>query len=626
MLKGFIISLPDKQYLKDKMFNVKDYFGANFTFYNGVRLTEGEFKNMVINNEISPFYSGGRKDIRGLIGEAGAWKAHRNLWKFIVDNKIKKSFIMEDGSIFDEVSFEKMKTMINNCTTQIAFFNNETFMSDGLLNGFGLNGYMITNKSAKILLELTKSITQPLDLMVVQMCREKLLTYTKFIDCVKKDRSVVHSTSENLIDQNNDFSSKQDFRTLIERFFILPQPDIKIKSSKPKIAFAGTHPYLGTGYAKISYELTRHLANYFEVLYLAFQYSGKEVEDRDIDTRIRLFDLAKLAPNSQGNFGFPAIKKILEDEEPEYLMIYNDYSIILEILKTIPNYKGKLICYLDLVYNHQSYEHIGLIKQYSYKTFVFTDHFKNHLINDYGFEPSKVGVINHGLREMTIHQNPRQRFNIDTSDFIVLNINRNSCRKRFETTIHAFLEFWKRTDWDCRIKLQLSCPLSASDGLNIIEYVNVLTKEYKRTFDQLSVNIMNTSNPQRLPDEIIDNYFQVADIVVTTSIGEGWSLLPFEAGYFGKHIIATDLEVHKEILEGYENVVFIEKCGEVYEGASLKGVIPTYNYLNFSDAMYTKFVEWDNEGLKEYNGKWLKEKYDWSKIVEKFVNEIDVII
>ena len=69
---------------------------------------------------------------------------------------------------------------------------------------------------------------------------------------------------------------------------------------------------------------------------------------------------------------------------------------------------------------------------------------------------------------MTIHKNPRQRFNIDTSDFIVLNINRNSCRKRFETTIHAFLEFWKRTDWDKRIKLQLSCPLTASDGLNII--------------------------------------------------------------------------------------------------------------------------------------------------------------
>jgi glycosyltransferase involved in cell wall biosynthesis len=626
MLKGFIISLPDKQYLKDKMFNVKEYFGTNFTFYNGVRLTEGEFKNMVINNEISPFYSGGRKDIKGLIGECGAWKAHRNLWKFIIDNKIKKSFIMEDGSIFDELAFEKMKTMINNCTTQIAFFNNETFMSDGILGGFGLNGYMITNKSAKILLELTKSITQPLDLMVVQMCRNKTLTYTKFIDCVKKDRSVVHSTSDVLIDQNNDFSSKQDFRTLIERFFILPQPEIKIKSSKPKIAFCATHPYLATGYAKVGYEFTKHLADYYEVLYLAFQYSGKEVEDRDLDTRIRLFDLAKLAPNSSLNFGFPAIKQILEDEEPEYLMIYNDYSIILEILKTIPNYKGKLICYLDLVYNHQSYEGIGLIKQYSYKTFVFTEHFKNHLINDYGFEPSKVGVINHGLREMTIHKNPRQRFNIDISDFIVLNINRNSCRKRFETTIHAFLEFWKRTEWDSRIKLQLSCPLTASDGLNIIEYINVLTKKYKRTFDELSVNIMNTSNPQRLPDEIIDNYFQVADVVITSSIGEGWSLLPFEAAYFGKHIIATDLEVHKEILEGYENVVFIEKNGELYEGSSLKGVIPTYNYMDFADAMYTKFMEWDNEGLKEYDGKWLKDKYEWSNIVQKFVNEIDLII
>jgi GR25 family glycosyltransferase involved in LPS biosynthesis len=107
MLKVFIISLPEKENLKDKMSNVKEYFGTNFSFYNGVRLTEGEFKNMVINNEISPFYSGGRKDIKELIGENGAWKAHRNLWKFIVDNKIKKSFIMEDGSIFDEIAFEQ---------------------------------------------------------------------------------------------------------------------------------------------------------------------------------------------------------------------------------------------------------------------------------------------------------------------------------------------------------------------------------------------------------------------------------------------------------------------------------------------------------------------------------------
>jgi len=605
-MKIFCISLKDKPELRNNMEYIKNYFGDEFRFFDGIRVSQFQFKNLILTNQISPFYTGGRKTFSDLLGESGAWLAHRKLWKYIIDNNIEKTLILEDSIIFDIKNYEQIKEQFNNHENDILF-----------IGGFCLNAYIITCKSAMKLLELTNCITYPLDLMIADFCRYNTLSYYKFVDCVKKDRSKIHSTSDILIDQFIDFSSKQDFRTLIERYIVFP----KLENQKKKIAFCATHPYMPTGYAKVGYEFTKRLSDYFDVLYLGFQYSGiKLVNDREIGYNMRLYDLAKLSPNSFLNFGFPAIQQILEDENPDYLMIYNDYDTILTMLETIPDYKGKIICYLDLVCNNQSYEKIELIKKYAYKTFVFTEYFKNHLIKDYGFQKDTVGVINHGMRDMVLFPNPRQTLNIDIDDFIVLNINRNSERKRLETTIHAFIEFWKYTNWDCRVKLQISCPLYSPNGLDILDYVKVLTKEYNKSFEELTFNILNTTAPEELPDEIIDRYLQSADVILTTSAGEGWGLLVFESAYYGKYIIATDLEVHKEILKGYENVEFIEKTGELYNRL---GTYPTYNYLHFADKLYLYYINWKNGISKKYDGSWLKDKYEWSKIVDKFVKEID---
>ena len=606
----YCISLPEKTELRERLSNLEEHFGDRFKWFDGVRLTETEWKNLVITNYISPQYRGGRRDFKELIGECGAWVAHRNLWKEIADKKLRKVLIVEDGSIFNPESL----AAIEYGDQQITFINEETRQNNGKLLGFGLNGYIIGYKTAKKLLELTKSIIMPLDLMVINMCNNGILTWYKGLDCIKKDRTIAHSTSDKLIDQNNDFSNKQDFRTLLERFFL--NSEEVMQRSKPKLAFCATHFTLGTGYAKIGYELTQHLVDDFEVLYLGFQKTSLNgCEDREIDNRIRDFDLASLSPNSQGNFGFPAIKKILEVEKPEYLMIYNDCSIITEIINTNKDYKGKIIAYLDVVYEYQNEEKIKYIRDNVYKTYVFTEYFRQHLIDYYEFEPDKIGVIPHGINRLNIYENSRERFDIPKDDFIVLNINRNSYRKRLEISIKAFIEFWKQTGFDKRVKLQLSCHLHTPDGLDIMRYIKILAHEYKMEFDFLASAINNTSKPMSLPEDIMQTYYQIANVVQTASCGEGWGLLCFEGAYFGKSIISTDLPAHKEFLHNYNNVTWINRVGEYYEAGNLGGLLPVYNTSHFTEALHSCYLRWLAEDLHDIDYKdVLYERYNCLRI------------
>lgn len=610
-MKTFCISLPEKKNLRIKLQNLENFFRNEFEWFDGVRLSKEDWKKLVINNSISPFYTGGRKDFKQLLGESGAWVAHRNLWKYISDNKIKKSFIVEDGSIFNEYNWDELPL-----TKQITFVNQEFYEQEGKLLGFGLNGYIITYKTSKKLLALTESIDMPLDLMIRKICNENLLTWEVRTPCICKDRTVVHSTSDELIDQDNNFSAKQDFRTLLERFF-LNSTEV-LNRARPKIAFCATYPLLGTGYAKVGYEFTKELCNHMDVIYLGFQNSDNNVNDRVIDNRIKVFDLAKLAPNSPGNFGFPAIPKILQDEKPDYLMIYNDCAIISHILNENKNFKGVKIAYLDILTKYHDFGNINFIKDNVDMTYTFTDHFKQHLIKDYKFDENKVGVINHGLRNMTIVENPREKFNISKEDFVVLNINRNSHRKRLETTIHAFMEFWKKTDFDPKVKLQLSCNMNQPDGLDILNFVNIMAVEYNKNFSELSASIMNTTHPARLPDHIIDTHYQVANVGITTSQGEGWGLSMFEMAYFGKHLISSDLPTHKEFLKQYDNIEYVESVGEIMENQGLKGLYPVFNYKDFADKLYNSYILWKANELVETDGKYIAELYSWENIVKTF--------
>ena len=617
----FCISLPEKTELRERLSNLQEHFGDKFAWFDGVRLTETEWKNLVLTNYISPQYKGGRRDFKELIGECGAWVAHRNLWKHIATNKIKKALIVEDGSVFNPDIFNE--TDYDKIDKQIIFVNDETRQEKNKLTGFGLNGYIISYKTANKLLELTKSIIMPLDLMVINICNNGFLTWNKSNNSIKKDRTIAHSTSDKLIDQNNDFSSKQDFRTLLERFFL---NDINVmKRNKPKLAFAATHFSLGTGYAKIGYELTQHLLNDFEVLYLGFQKTNLNAcEDREIDNRITDFDLASLAPNSPGNFGFSAIPKILEDEKPDYLMIYNDCSIITEIIKNNQDYKGKIIAYLDVVYEYQNEDMIKYIRDNVYKTYVFTEYFRTHLIDYHGFQPDKIGVIPHGLNKINLYENPRERFNMNKDDFIVLNINRNSYRKRLEVTIKSFCEFWIKTDFDNRVKLQLSCHLNTPDGLDIIRFLKILAFEYKIEFEKLTSCINITSKPMSLPQDVIDNYYQVANVVTSSSLGEGFGMLAFEGAYYGKHIISTDLPAHKEFLFDYDNVKWINRVGHHYEAGNLRGLLPVYNTNDFTEALHSAYLKWLACDLKEnleYKNI-MYERYNWKKVSTDFVQDL----
>ena len=145
----------------------------------------------------------------------------------------------------------------------------------------------------------------------------------------------------------------------------------------------------------------------------------------------------------------------------------------MEINKTL--YKFKVITYLDLVYPYQKYLFINHINNNSNKILVFSDYWKNNLI-DMKINENKIEVLEHPIYNKLFKVlNSRELLNLDEEDFIILNLNRNTYRKCWDITIKSFLIFLKNNNFNKNIKLYIKCDLKNNSGYNILEMIKTYT-------------------------------------------------------------------------------------------------------------------------------------------------------
>ena len=79
------------------------------------------------------------------------------------------------------------------------------------------------------------------------------------------------------------------------------------------------------------------------------------------------------------------------------------------------------------------------------------------MVDDLNFDPSNVTTMVHGVDFERFVDVPREEAKVKAGfkpdDYLVVNMNRNSSRKMWETTIKAFLELLQRENMNPRIKL-----------------------------------------------------------------------------------------------------------------------------------------------------------------------------
>jgi hypothetical protein len=333
-----------------------------------------------------------------------------------------------------------------------------------------------------------------------------------------------------------------------------------------KIFFMCTHCNQGTGYARVANKLVNHLASLpgVEVVYYAFQnYKGQEIKDRFIDPRIRFLDALELDPSAEGGFGDAGIIPSIIKEKPDVLFHYNDINVVRDIMRLIPpeHMPPKKYLYLDIVYPWQNIDTFEILKEYNFDhIWTFLDCWTDHMVNDLKFDPSKVSTMVHGIDFDRFVDVPKEEAKVSRGfkpdDFLVVNMNRNSGRKMWETTVKAFLELLERENMNPRIKLFCGGLPFHKDGVDI--GMTVRSECLRRGMDADKVcfhHVFINPKPLHLTDAEVNEMYNAGDVGISTTRGEGFGLTPVEHMYLNRPQVVTGIPALKETMGPYAHFV-----------------------------------------------------------------------
>ena len=320
-----------------------------------------------------------------------------------------------------------------------------------------------------------------------------------------------------------------------------------------KILLIATYPTLSTGYARIANRLGNYLAGLpgVEVWHFGFEnYAGVTIADRFVDPRIHLIDVASRVEPSKDRFGTTLIKDVVDKEvRPDKIIVYNDVVVTCQFLNHFmaADRPFEVVSYLDLVYEWETVEFIKHIDRWSDRVFVFSECWRRHLVGDFGFEPAKVGVFEHGFDSDVFRPvdrgTARRALGLPETDYLVLNTNRNSYRKGLDITVGGFLRFWKALACPENVKLVLNCRLDVTDGYDVPNLVRVECMKLGLDEDRvLNHQILTTGDRAGLLTEEKHNaLYNAADVGLNTCVGEGFGLCNLEGAGLGVPQIVSDV-------------------------------------------------------------------------------------
>lgn len=392
-----------------------------------------------------------------------------------------------------------------------------------------------------------------------------------------------------------------------------------------RVSIFGTHPSQMNGYSKVVYELMQVLAikEELKLSIFGFQRMHNNTNHRKtFPENVYVHDAALNESPKEYGFGFEQVNSFLASQRPDIVVIYNDCVILTKIIEQIEkfeNRKFKIVMYVDQVYPYIQKCYIDMINKHADAAILFTKYWET-TIKDQGVTVPTY-VLEHGFNKNTYFHVPtdvaRKYFGIKEDDYIVMNLNRNQPRKRWDICMKAWAEIVKKFK-DEPIKLLIGT--STKGGWDILEIYERELKKRGLTLEIGMKHVILTDNPQGLSDVDINILYNVADLGLTTCDGEGWGLCSFEHLAVGVPQIAPRLGGFLEFLND-DNSSLVDPAWAYYIDTSRDGVggeASVCNYIDFVDAIelhYTKKTK-RNPAF----GKEIASKYSWDIIGNKFMD------
>jgi len=300
---------------------------------------------------------------------------------------------------------------------------------------------------------------------------------------------------------------------------------------------------------------------------------------------------------------------------------------------------------MDQVYKYQKKEYIQLLNTFYDGIIAFTPYWKEIAYTLGIRKTMPIYVFPHGFDHKLyypIDQNiARLYYNYNQNDFMVLNLNRNQPRKRWDTTIIAWVEFVERhyqvnvtkklNKNDCKINKHTSRPIKLVIGTIVDGYwdlANVIENEVKFRdvpLDYVTNTIITVQGPQQLSDRDINILYNACDIGLNTADGEGFGLCGFEGLALGKGQVSSYVGGMREFLN--ENIAILVKPKiNMYldnKTTGIGGIAELTDPHEYAEAFWKYLSSPDLLEKHGYKGRQhILTNYKWENMVDYLYNRI----
>lgn len=425
-----------------------------------------------------------------------------------------------------------------------------------------------------------------------------------------------------------------------------------------RIMLCGTYP-IGTsnGYSKVVYYISKYLGLYEDIDFTIYGFqnfsntNGASIRN-EIPSRVKLYDAMANENPKRNGFGEKEIGDYIKANPQDVIIIFNDNVITSALTATIINecsaekHNFKLVSYMDQVYPYQKKAYIELLNKYFDSIIAFTPYWMN-IARKLGIrEDMPIYAFPHGFDDKLyypIQKNiARLYYNFDEDAFLVLNLNRNQPRKRWDLTIIAWAEFVERhyqsnmkdkknKKLNYKTNKHTKRPIKLIVGTTMDGYwdlMDVFENEIKFRdvpFEYAKNTIQGLNMPQQLSDREINILYNACDMGINSSDGEGFGLCSFEGIALGQVQIASNIGGMKEFLDPSFSILVDPKINIYLDNKSngIGGKAELTDPHEYAEGFWRYF---SNPELVEKHGKrgrrHILTHYRWETLVEYFYKTI----
>ena len=425
------------------------------------------------------------------------------------------------------------------------------------------------------------------------------------------------------------------------------------KNGKKRILWAGTHILQSNGYSRVMYYITKYLGNYEDIELTIYGFQNFNNCDfqknlrNEINSSVVIYDAYANEDPKRNGFGEKEIGNYIKNHPQDIIIIFNDAMVTSALTADIVNNcwnekkNFKLISYMDQVYFYQKQDYIGLLNTYYDAIIAFTPYWKDIAYKLGIKKEMNIYIFPHGFDHnlyYPIDKNvARLYYNYDNKDFMVLNLNRNQPRKRWDTTMMAWAQFVDRHYQVNVLKKNLggnkhtSRPIKLIIGTEINAHWDLIDvfihylKNFEVSVEYALSTLIPIKSPQQLSDRDINILYNCCDVGLNTADGEGFGLCGFEGLAVGRAQVSSYVGGMREFLNDSISILIKPKINIYLDNKSngIGGVAELCDPKEFADAFWTYFSNPDLMNKHATKGRQhILTNYRWESMVQHLYKNI----